>query len=208
MDCDLRDPPQIVEQFVEVPTVLSFALLQQHIVEQIVDNPVPRLRDYHGSLQGFSPRTEFNSVGSCDPLPDPRLAASSSVSRDEEFQGGFRTLPRSEKKVRSLPQSSSARVHGHSISWTSAACEAPDPPLLGDMAGDLRKKKRDGGEQQEQEGGEKLRKQKKMLETFVQAVEAVLVILLPQGPQMMAVVLLIVEQVSVVPVPRIMGRIC
>ena len=36
--------PQMVEQLVEVPTVLSLALLQQQIAEQIVDNPVPRGR--------------------------------------------------------------------------------------------------------------------------------------------------------------------
>ena len=63
VDCDLRDP-HIVKQLVEVPTVLSLDLLQKQVVEQIVDNPVPRGRDGHGGLQGFSPRTEFNSVGS------------------------------------------------------------------------------------------------------------------------------------------------
>ena len=33
--------PQLVEQLVEVPTVLSVAVLQQRTAEQIVDNPVP-----------------------------------------------------------------------------------------------------------------------------------------------------------------------
>ena len=43
VDRDLRHP-QMAEQLVEVPTVLSPSLLQQHFAEQIVDNPVPRGR--------------------------------------------------------------------------------------------------------------------------------------------------------------------
>ena len=39
----LREP-QVVEQLVEVPTVLSCVLLQQRSAEQIVDIPVPRGR--------------------------------------------------------------------------------------------------------------------------------------------------------------------
>ena len=41
VDRDLRHP-QIAEQLVEVPTVLSFASLQQQTVEHIVNIPVPR----------------------------------------------------------------------------------------------------------------------------------------------------------------------
>ena len=41
--------PQVVEQLVEVPTLLSVAVLQQRTAEQIVDTPVPR-----GRGQGFS----------------------------------------------------------------------------------------------------------------------------------------------------------
>ena len=37
--------PQIAEQLVEVPTVVSFASLQQQTVEQIVNLPVPRGRE-------------------------------------------------------------------------------------------------------------------------------------------------------------------
>ena len=36
--------PHMAEQLVEVPTVLSYALLQQRNVEQIVDIPVPHGR--------------------------------------------------------------------------------------------------------------------------------------------------------------------
>ena len=48
--------PQLVEQLVEVPTVLSYSLLQQRTAEQIVDTPVPhgRGRGARGGLQGLS----------------------------------------------------------------------------------------------------------------------------------------------------------
>ena len=54
VDCDPLEP-QTAEQLVEVPTAFSLALLQQQVVEQIVDNQVPRGRDDHGGLQGFHP---------------------------------------------------------------------------------------------------------------------------------------------------------
>ena len=57
VDCDLRHP-QMAEQLMEVPTVLSLA-------EQIVDNPAPRGRGRgrRGGLQSrFFPRTEFNCL--------------------------------------------------------------------------------------------------------------------------------------------------
>ena len=48
--------PQLVEQLVEVPTVLTYSLLQQRTAEQIVVTPVPhgRGRDARGGLQGLS----------------------------------------------------------------------------------------------------------------------------------------------------------
>ena len=55
--------PQMAEQVVEVPTVLSLALLQQQIGEQFVNIPVPRGRGDGGGLhfsppgQGLSQRT-------------------------------------------------------------------------------------------------------------------------------------------------------
>ena len=51
--------PQLVEQLVEVPTIVSWSL-QQQILEQIVDNPVPRRR-FRGSSR-FTLWTEFNIV--------------------------------------------------------------------------------------------------------------------------------------------------
>ena len=61
VDCDLRYP-QIVEQLVEVPTLLSFASLQQQTAEHIVDIPVPHGRwgSGGGGLRGFLP--EQNST--------------------------------------------------------------------------------------------------------------------------------------------------
>ena len=51
----------MAEQLVEVPTVLSPALLQQEVAEQIVDNPVPRGRGARGGLPSF-PQVKFRSV--------------------------------------------------------------------------------------------------------------------------------------------------
>ena len=50
----LREP-QIVEQLVEVPTVLSYSLIQQRTAEQIIDLPVPRTRGPLGGLQVCPP---------------------------------------------------------------------------------------------------------------------------------------------------------
>ena len=85
----------------EVPTLLSFALLQQQFAEQIVDIPVLRGRGGSGGggLQGFHPgygpqRTVEQIVDNPVPggglhgsLPDPGFAAPSEVSRDELAQG-------------------------------------------------------------------------------------------------------------------------
>ena len=77
LDTDLRRS-QMAEQLVEVPTVLSYALLQQQTAKQIIDIPVPRRRRgltqdrvQHRGLWSrmstscswrpprFSPKTEF-----------------------------------------------------------------------------------------------------------------------------------------------------
>ena len=53
--------PQMAEQLVEVPTVVSFALLQRHTAERIIDILVPhRRRRGQGGLQGS--RAEQNST--------------------------------------------------------------------------------------------------------------------------------------------------
>ena len=53
--------PQLVEQLVEVPTVLSVAVLQQRTAE-LFSSPVPgRGGGPLGGLQGLSPGTGLNS---------------------------------------------------------------------------------------------------------------------------------------------------
>ena len=54
--------PQIVEQLVEVPTIVSYSSLQR-TVEHRVDIPVPGHGGRIAGPQGFSSRTEFNSAG-------------------------------------------------------------------------------------------------------------------------------------------------
>ena len=56
-DCDQRYP-QLAEQLVEVPTVLTPTRIALQIAEQIVDTPVPRGR-VHGALPGQSSATSL-----------------------------------------------------------------------------------------------------------------------------------------------------
>ena len=53
--------PQLAEQLVEVPTILSHSSLQRS-VEQLVDIPVPGGGGPSSGLQGFSSGQSFNSV--------------------------------------------------------------------------------------------------------------------------------------------------
>ena len=61
---DYLRQPQMVEQLVHVPTVVSYSSLQQLTAEQIVDIPDPGGDGGggRGGLQGFSPKTEFSSI--------------------------------------------------------------------------------------------------------------------------------------------------
>ena len=56
--------PQLVEQLVEVPTVLSVAVLQQRTAEKIIDIAVPRREGARGGFSRFLSRTGFNYVSS------------------------------------------------------------------------------------------------------------------------------------------------
>ena len=94
VDLDLRHP-QMVEQLVEVPTVLSLSLLQQRIAGQIVDNPVPRGRRGSGVFKVFS---------------------------QNRTQQHFSPIS---KKSAEVARSPSARVHAHSSSSTPAAYVEP-----------------------------------------------------------------------------------
>ena len=82
--------PQLAEQLVEAPSIVSLIDVIRQPVEQIVDIPVP-----HGeSPQGFLPRH-----GSTDSTSSSRVPAG---AVDEPFQGGFRTFHQ-QKKVRRSP---------------------------------------------------------------------------------------------------------
>ena len=94
------------EQLVEVPTVLSYALLQQQIAEQNIDIPVPHCRRRgQGGLQGFSSGQNSTARfveqnvdipvpgGGLHVLPDPGGSSSSAVSRDEREKGFFGLFP-------------------------------------------------------------------------------------------------------------------
>ena len=107
--------PQMVEQLVHVPTVVSYSSLQQLTAEQIVDIPVPGRAGGggRGGLQGFLPRQNSAAfyVEQTVDIPVPRsgglqgsrpgqgsTASSSHVgAADGAGQGVFRTFPRGKK---------------------------------------------------------------------------------------------------------------
>ena len=116
VDCDLRHP-QMAEQLVEVPTVVSYSSFLQRTVEQTVDIPASRGRGRRrGGLHATAaavdipvPRGDLQGF-----LPGQGSTASSSHSPDAENEavvGVFRTFPRLKKKcgVRSHPESDRAR---------------------------------------------------------------------------------------------------
>ena len=115
----------MVEQLVEVPTVLTPTLIAVQIAEQIVDTPVPRVCD-QGSLPGQSSTTSLSSgkriseriieqivdfpEQTVEQIVDTSLgvglgqgSSSPAGPADEDFIGVFRTFPRG-KKVRVPPR--------------------------------------------------------------------------------------------------------
>ena len=78
----------MVEQLVEVPTVVSYSSLLQRTVEQTVDIPASRDRGRRGGLQGFFPG-QSTTVPRGDLqgfLPGQVSTASSSHSPDAEYE--------------------------------------------------------------------------------------------------------------------------
>ena len=75
--------PQLVEQLVEVPTVLTYSLLKQRTAEQVVDTPVPhgRGRGARGGLQGSSQGLGSTAVCGADEVVSPALHARGGGSR-------------------------------------------------------------------------------------------------------------------------------
>ena len=121
VDCDLRHP-QMAEQLMEVPTVVSYSSLLQRTVEQTVDIPASRGRGRRGGLHVFFPGQSSTAAAVDIPVPRGDLqgflpgqgsTASSSHSPDAENEAGkgvFRTFPRGKKcSVRSHPESDRAR---------------------------------------------------------------------------------------------------
>ena len=122
--------PQMVEQLVHVPTVVSYSSLQQLTAEQIVDIPVSG-RDgggARGGLQGFPPgqnsaalhveqtvnipvpgRAGGGGRGGLHGFPGQGSTASSSHvgAADGAGQGVFRTFPRMKNSAGQGPQSGS-----------------------------------------------------------------------------------------------------
>ena len=123
--------PQVVEQLVEVPTLLSVAVLQQRTAEQLAYIPVPR-----GRGQGFLPELSSTAISSSgkrisertverivDISPGGGLGHGSSSSAgpaDEDFIGVFRTFPQRKKSATRPPHSGSA-LPPHSSPWTPPA---------------------------------------------------------------------------------------
>ena len=128
--------PQLAEQLVEVPTVVSYSSLLQRTVEQHVDIPVPRgggrLAGLQGSspgqsstafveqighipgggLQGFRPRQGSTTSSSFSPATDD--------DADEPGTGVFRTFPRSKKSAKVFSHSSQRVLRSVSSSELSA----------------------------------------------------------------------------------------
>ena len=97
-----RREPQLAEQLVEVPTVLSLALFQEQFAEQTVNIPVPRgsgrrlqgLRPGQGSQRTVEQIVNIPAGGGLHGfLPDPGGSRSSAVTREEAWHVFFRTLP-------------------------------------------------------------------------------------------------------------------
>ena len=74
-----RRLPHIVEQLVEVPTVLTPTRIALQIAEQIVDTPVPRGRG-EGRVQGFLPRQSSTATPSAEERISERIVQQFSPS--------------------------------------------------------------------------------------------------------------------------------
>ena len=145
--------PQLVEQLVEVPTVVSWSMLQQ-IMEQNVDIPVVDRGGRSSGLQGFLPgqsstallssgeRISERTVEQIVDIPGGGLQdfrpglSSSSVARspaewltteDEAIQVVFRTFPQNKESAKSGSHSSQrvpARLFWPIHAGSSAACSS------------------------------------------------------------------------------------
>ena len=92
--------PQLAEQLVEVPTIVSFSSLQR-IMEQTVDIPVPQGGGRQADLQGFLRGQSSTGAEQIVDIPGGGLHRPGQSSSSADEPGGFRTFPQI-KKVRRL----------------------------------------------------------------------------------------------------------
>ena len=121
----LRDT-QLVEQLVEVPTIVSYSWLQLR-VEQNVDIPAPGRGGRFSGLQGFLPGQSSTAQlaaqervvggGLQDFQAVQGSAASSSVSPGQAGEAVLRTFPHRKKSVK-IPRTQGSELGAESSSWT------------------------------------------------------------------------------------------
>ena len=113
--------PQLAEQLVEVPTIVSFSSLQL-IMEQNVDIPVPQGGGRHADLQGFLRGQSSTGAEQIVDIPGGGLhrPGQSSSSADEPGEGVFRTFPQIKKSAK-LASHSGSELPPHPSSSTAAA---------------------------------------------------------------------------------------
>ena len=110
--CPSRVPvlvPQMAEQLVEVPTVLTPSRIALRIAEQIVNTPVPQ-----GRVQGFLPEQSTTAQTTSERLSERIVeqivdipsdvglgqgSSSSACPAEEDFTGVFRTFPHGKKSA-------------------------------------------------------------------------------------------------------------
>ena len=127
---------QLVEQLVEVPTIISYSSLRR-ITEQHVDIPVPRRGGRHPGLQGFPPRQSSTATPSSKKRISERI-----VEQIVDIPGGglqdFRpgqSSSASSSSPAGVRVSADGPGEGQSSSSSShvpaRACDALDAPVDG-----------------------------------------------------------------------------
>ena len=128
--------PQLAEQLVDVPTLISFSSFQR-TMEQHVDISVPRRGGRNAGLQGFLPEQSSTAMSSSLKRISERtveqivdipsgggLGQGSSFfagPAEEDFTGVCRTFPHGKKC--GVPGRSVRTCPRHACSWTTAAYE-------------------------------------------------------------------------------------
>ena len=129
VDMSLRQGWRSVELPMKVLKIFSQSRIQQRLFSsrslafQVVVEVYKVFHPRQSSTASAAQSVDIPVPGGIPHL-DPGSAASSAVSRDEAFQGVFRTFPRVQK---SAAGRSSAGAAAHSSSWTAAAYEGEEP---------------------------------------------------------------------------------